>query len=810
MYCDFFGLRCRPFEDRADTQFFFTAADCEEALAAMDYEAHYGKGMALVLGEAGTGKTLLIRILLQRLHASDHVVVLTWAQSGKMNLIRETAKAFGVSLPPSHQDARSLARLRRHLPRALKSNRRSILIIDQAENLTTDNMAELSTLGDLQHNDHKLLSIILVGHPRFRSLLEQPAFSRIAQQLYGEHTLSPLTASDTEKYVAHRLRISGAATVNLFDREAVALIHEASKGIPRLINHMCDAAMLAAYGAGEARISRQTAAEVTSTTCPRERTAEARDLGIISVDRVAPGRASPTPGFLGQSSQTSEVVEDAPQPAEHSGLPLTDEHDSFSPAHGEENELIAVDTYQQEIATPQPASTMLHSEELLIRLERALARADRTNATTEASLAQFTAVEKHLASLTEGAERLVGSLGQAAERGTESLDSAHVRLEDMLGQGGDCIRAIETQTARTSEVLREAREHADCVEHACEHADKVEARLKSIAERLADGADEVQDRVGLLMAGVGSGEETHNRLADLLKQASRIAGDFEGTVTGLRTKLQDTIDEGKRFQQTFTDSAFEAYRTKVNERIERYEGQALKAVESTQNKLESIAKQASSITTDANKETQSLRTTLAETKSETERFLKLFTDSALRRCREKLQEQLEVHLRKQQEAVASAITAHRAKLQEVIDDAASRARTVDEALAASQKAGEEAIARSQRSHTETLEAINRKTELLRQQLDALDQREGRIRSSAASLSDTLTGTKAEVIALSDSVEGVEASVDELTTRADAAGTSLSNVVLHGEKLLVNVQTTVGQIEATQHRVAATLLEVGGA
>ena len=97
MYCDFFGLRCRPFEDRPDTQFFHATGGCEEALAAMEYESRFGQGFALIIGEAGTGKTLLVRTLLQRMPRNDHVVVLTWRPGGQMDLMREVCRGSRIA-----------------------------------------------------------------------------------------------------------------------------------------------------------------------------------------------------------------------------------------------------------------------------------------------------------------------------------------------------------------------------------------------------------------------------------------------------------------------------------------------------------------------------------------------------------------------------------------------------------------------------------------------------------------------------------------------------------------------------------------
>ena len=264
MYCDFFGLRCRPFEDRPDTQFFYATGGCEEALAAMEYESRFGQGFALIVGEAGTGKTLLVRTLLQRMPPSDHVVVLNGRPGGQMDLTREVCRGFGVTLQASQNEARCLARLRRNLQRTRKAEHRSILMVDQVENLSVGDMRQLTTLTELQHDGERLLRVILVGQSRFRSLLNRPEFARFRQQLYGGRVLSAYTPAETEAYVRHRLKIAGAGDVDLFDKQALALMHVASGGIPRLINRLGNAAMLAAYGAGQTHIDRSMVADVVS------------------------------------------------------------------------------------------------------------------------------------------------------------------------------------------------------------------------------------------------------------------------------------------------------------------------------------------------------------------------------------------------------------------------------------------------------------------------------------------------------------------------------------------------------------------
>ena len=163
MYANFFGLRCSPFEDRADTQFFYETSKCKEVLAALEHESGHGKGVAMLLGETGIGKTLLVRALALRLHDSNHAVVLTCPPSGEMHIIRETGKAFGIALPSVKSSARSLARLRRHLARVNETDQRSLLIIDQAENLSETNLNRLAALMDLEDEHGKLRVILLAG-----------------------------------------------------------------------------------------------------------------------------------------------------------------------------------------------------------------------------------------------------------------------------------------------------------------------------------------------------------------------------------------------------------------------------------------------------------------------------------------------------------------------------------------------------------------------------------------------------------------------------------------------------------------------
>lgn len=417
MYGDFFGLRSLPFEDRADAQFFYPTTECQEALAAMENEIRHGTGLGLLIGEAGTGKTVLIRTLLRWLQKSDQTVVLTWPPSGETDLIRECSKGFGITLSSSNDQTRCLNRLSRHLGRRAGAGSRSILIVDQAENLSPGNMAQLATLAELSGERGKLLTTILAAQPLVRALLERPEFAWIRQQLFGERTLSPLAPKDTGEYIRHRLQIAGAVDTVLFDDRAISLIHEVSDGIPRFINRICNAAMLVAYAAQTPHISRTIVEEATSPPAVHERTIAARDLGP---GRIGEGGA---PWMsVGVSQEQMVNLDESPMtpgPFKPS-VPSTaivnhEEFDDTWPDANVSSGASIVDEEFEGCNSESYGSGPNKGTFLLARLERAMARAERMTSTTDVSLSRLAAVEQHLASLVNQAERATQALHEWAE-----------------------------------------------------------------------------------------------------------------------------------------------------------------------------------------------------------------------------------------------------------------------------------------------------------------------------------------------------------------------------------------------------------
>jgi general secretion pathway protein A len=246
VYPKYFGLKEPSFSITPDPQYLFLSGQHREALAHLLYGAGDGGGFVLLTGEVGTGKTTVCRAFLEQLpDGVDIALVLNPAMTAA-ELLHAICDEFGVELPPGEPSVKSmLDQLNGFLLDAHARGRRPVLIIDEAQNLRPKVLEQIRLLTNLETAKHKLLQIFLIGQPELRALLASTDLRQLNQRITARYHLQPLTARETAAYVDHRIAVAGVERP-LFTQAALKRVHRHSRGVPRLINLLCDRALLGA------------------------------------------------------------------------------------------------------------------------------------------------------------------------------------------------------------------------------------------------------------------------------------------------------------------------------------------------------------------------------------------------------------------------------------------------------------------------------------------------------------------------------------------------------------------------------------
>lgn len=263
MYCDFFGLSEPPFELTPNPRFLYLPPQHEEALSALQYAFAYRKGLMVLTGEAGMGKTTLVQAALARLdRRTSRTIVVKNPALTRTEFLETVARAFGLDDPREISKPVLLEQLEATLKRERQQDVTVVLIADEAHVMPTELLEEIRLLGNIETVSEKLISIVLVGQPELATRLNDPSLRQLKQRVAVRCALAPLTLRDTSAYILTRLRAAGNAGTPLFTREAVQLIHAKSRGIPRLISVICDNALVTAFATGHKMVDSPIVAEV--------------------------------------------------------------------------------------------------------------------------------------------------------------------------------------------------------------------------------------------------------------------------------------------------------------------------------------------------------------------------------------------------------------------------------------------------------------------------------------------------------------------------------------------------------------------
>jgi general secretion pathway protein A len=273
MYTSFFGLQEKPFAITPDPRYLYLSERHAEALAHLLYGINEAGGFIQLTGEVGTGKTTVIRSLLEQLPGHADVALILNPRVTPAEFLLTICEELHIQVPEAgHGSTKTLMDLLgRYLLETHARGRRVVLIVDEAQNLSAQTLEQVRLLTNLETATTKLLQIILIGQPELRDLLDQPDLRQLAQRITGRYHLSPLSVDESAGYVKHRMRVAGA-TAEAFTPGALREIYRLSGGIPRVINVMCDRALLGAFTREEHRVGaafiRQAASEVYGRPVP--------------------------------------------------------------------------------------------------------------------------------------------------------------------------------------------------------------------------------------------------------------------------------------------------------------------------------------------------------------------------------------------------------------------------------------------------------------------------------------------------------------------------------------------------------------
>jgi len=275
MYLAHFNLSERPFSITPNPRFLYMSPCHREALAHLIYGLGEGGGFVQLTGEVGTGKTSLVRCLLEQVPDDVDLAAVLNPKVTAIELIATVCDELHIEYPEKDASIKKLTDvLNQYLLEAHARGRRTVLIIDEAQNLSADVLEQVRLLTNLETSTQKLLQIILIGQPELRTLLQRDDMRQLAQRVTARYRLEPLTREETGAYIEHRLHICGANTP-IFKKSGVDRIYRLSGGIPRLINVLCDRALLGAYTEGKHQIDRrivqQAAYEVLADELPPPR-----------------------------------------------------------------------------------------------------------------------------------------------------------------------------------------------------------------------------------------------------------------------------------------------------------------------------------------------------------------------------------------------------------------------------------------------------------------------------------------------------------------------------------------------------------
>ncbi|WP_108652249.1 ExeA family protein [Dongshaea marina] len=330
MYSQFFGFSEKPFSIAPSPRYLYMSDRHSEAMLHLQYGLQNHGGFLLLTGEVGTGKTTLSRSLIEQLPETVDIAVILNPSLNEQELLKAICDEWQLGYQDGAGTQQLFEVLSAHLLHSYAKGRHSLLVIDEAQHLSAGVLEQLRLLTNLETEEKKLLQVILIGQPELQQKLREPELRQLAQRITARYHLLPLTLSETDAYIRYRLQVAGSLQP-LFSRRTIRRVFSRSKGIPRLINLICDRALLSAFSRGRHQVTPQdveaASAEVSGGTHKRWRLYLANALGALLLIALGAGgwlylqpRLLPKP-VVAKTALTQEQKQDFMRAVDEARLP---------------------------------------------------------------------------------------------------------------------------------------------------------------------------------------------------------------------------------------------------------------------------------------------------------------------------------------------------------------------------------------------------------------------------------------------------------------------------------------------------------
>jgi type II secretory pathway predicted ATPase ExeA len=265
-YLAHFGLKDHPFTLTPNIDYYFPTQETANIVASLEFALRRDTGIIKVVGEVGTGKTLLCRLLMHKLVDTERVAYINAPQADARSIVRTVCEEFGID--PGSDEGTPFSALNHFLVEEHVQNRLAVVVVDEAQHLGKEGLEAIRLISNLETEKNKLLQIVLFGQTELDELLKDPSLRQLNQRVVFSFTTKPLTAGEVKRYVAHRIRVSRKEGIvyDIFSDGALALVAKQSGGIPRVVNILSDKSLLVAFSAGSPIVQKAHAAEAVRDT----------------------------------------------------------------------------------------------------------------------------------------------------------------------------------------------------------------------------------------------------------------------------------------------------------------------------------------------------------------------------------------------------------------------------------------------------------------------------------------------------------------------------------------------------------------